>query len=184
MSHVMKGITAGLGADLGLADLLQVETKYGHCIPDWVGRDHEGRLRVGDDKTKLRQDDRYTAETIEDFLGSNQLFQGAMEVGEYYGEHVHSVAVNLIILTPVVKAECHSLVITPELLAYWKEGAGNNWNEMNDIERGDYSADPHWSGCRDKFHNLCRFHKACHMLAGDEEKMEALYERRRNSYNS
>lgn len=177
MTHVRRGIELGRNSNLG-CELITVEKKYGHCIPDWVGRDETGALKVGDDKTSFRLEQKYRQSKIDDYLWGNQLWQGAAEVAAYLGEPVKSIAVNLIVLSPEADAECISIDVLPEIMEYWLNGVSDDWMDMKLIKSGQLVPTPRFSACRDRFGSRCKFWSLCHNLGGDESRAEALYERR------
>jgi hypothetical protein len=184
--HVYKGIELGISSNLGLKTILSADQQmYGRCRPDVVGRTHDGRLRIWDDKVKLKLDSRYIDDTLSEFRHSNQLYEYAWEVGRYYGEPVEKVGVNLIILTPSPKVIPYPIEITPEAIEYWASGAVQDFSDMALIDGGFAGARPRWTSCTTKYNMpgtfqkaLCPMHLICHDLHGDESRAEAFYERK------
>ena len=186
LKHILAAVRIGGETSLGLKTILSADQKkYGHCRPDVVGRTHDGKLRIVDDKVKLKLDPKYIDETLSEFCRSNQLYEYAWEVGRFYNEQVTSVGINLIICTPRLRALFYPINLKPDVLAKWAVSAQQDFDEMAAIEAGEVLPRLRWKSCTTRFNKpgttekaLCVFHTACHELAGDESKMDALYERR------
>ena len=183
----LKGVQAGLTANLGIKDIISADQKmYGRYRPDVVGRRENGELRVVDDKTKIQFDKRYLQETLDEYKRSNQLFGYAYEVGAYYGEPVTSVGINLIIIQPKAEALFYPFDIDQDELMQWAQSAQEDFQEMAHIDLGVRTARVRWTACRDyRYKKDCPMHKICHDLHGDESKAGTWYERRvSHRYNS
>jgi hypothetical protein len=188
MKHVYRGMTLGFASDIGVSKIISADNKkYGRCRPDVVGRTADGklRLRIVDDKVKLKLDAKYIDETLAEFRHSNQLYEYAWEVGRYYNEPVDSVCINLIILSPKPQVIFDPIKISPEAIEYWAASAMADFDEMFLIQGGLRSARTRWMSCTTKYNKrgtfekaLCPMYALCHDLHGDESKAEALYVRK------
>jgi hypothetical protein len=186
LKHILAALKIGVTTNLGLKTILSADQKkYGHCRPDIVGRTHNGRLRVIDDKVKLRLDPKYIDETLSEFKHSNQLYEYAWEVGRYYNEHVDSVGVNLIICTPRLRAVFYPFDLSPTAIEQWASSAQMDFDEMAAIEAGQVLPRLRWKSCTTRYNKpgttekaLCPMHPMCHDLYGDEALGDMFFNRR------
>ena len=172
LTLVRRGIKHAMATNLGLSEILGVEKFYGRVKPDLVGRDTAGHLVVVDHKVKMSLDDRYQENELLGFDVSNQMWHYAWAIQQEYGEPVEEVMIHLIVLAPRAYTELHPIRITQDGLTQWLESAVKDWWDM---AHGENRA--RYGSCLGKY-GPCEFWKACHVLYGDEEKFEVLYERK------
>jgi hypothetical protein len=187
LKHVYRGMELGFSSDLGLKSIISADQQtYDHSRPDVVGRTPGGKLRIVDDKVKLKLDVKYLDDTLNEYKHSNQLYMYAWKVGKHYNEPVESVCINLIILSPSPRVVFYPMTLTQEAIEYWAEGAQWDFGDMEKIEEHGTYARVRWTSCTSKYNMpgtftkaLCSMYKICHDGHGDEAVAETLgYERR------
>lgn len=139
---------------------------------DLIFRTPGGVLGVWDHKVKLELDSRYRDKTLKEFSTGWQFRHYAWSSSEHYGYTGDIIGgIHLIQLTPRPKAYQHEIPLTRTQILQWLESAKRVWRQMADNKpwMNTLSCERPWR---------CAFHEACHDLAGDETRFDALYERR------
>jgi len=172
MKLVEKGIRASLDSPLlGPNDtVVATEDTIGEHRADLVFRTPGVGLHVWDYKTKLELKTDWVPRELAQYEESWQLKQTAWAVSQKYGEPVVETGVQLIVLSPRCKAYPVSQRLDAEIMANWLRSAERVWVLMA-MKQPFMNT---WA-CR-KF-GPCPYIPACFVMAGDEAKFPALYER-------
>lgn len=180
--HVRAGLRTAIETSPVRGPILMVDEPLGsRARPDVVYRHPSAGLSIVDTKVKFKLDPRWRQKTLDEYETWWQGMHYAWEVGELLGEPVRYIGPHLITLTPKVNGEYHPIEVSPERLAFWLRQAETLWAQMDAqhqaVEEGA-SPIPNWFSCHGKY-GRCVFYDWCHIVHGDQEKAEVLYQRKR-----
>jgi len=181
---VSRGLAEALAAGLDVgAGVLRVDESIGVSRPDLIVRKAQslgGGLEVWDVKTARSLDARYVQERLSGYDTLWQLYHGAWEAEQYYGEKVIRCGILQVILSPKAQALLHPVEMDVTHLGQWLQTAEQVWQDMSAEERGSRPVTQRYTSCEKRRYGRarCEFHAACHTCFLDEEKMARLYDRR------
>ena len=177
---VSRGLQEALGAPLVAsgAEVLRVDESLGVSRPDLILRNPQG-LAVWDLKTARSLDARYVQERLSGYDTLWQLYHGAWEAEQYYGEPVVEVGIMQVILSPRAQCLLHPIVMDPKHLEQWAQSAEQIWKDMESEETGNRPVVQRYTSCEKRRFGRarCEFHAACHTCYLDETQMARIYDR-------
>lgn len=174
----LRGVEVLLDANLFERHaILEIDLPLSHSRPDVVSRHDSLGLCVTDFKVSQRIDERYRIKRMSEYETDDQFWHYSWEAALHYGEPVKWFRVVQVILIPKAQVLVESVMVSPERLAFWLQGAEQHWQDMRAEDTGNRPIVPRWQNCRSGRYGVCIAYGFCHVLNRDPVHAVTYYER-------